>query len=123
MGLRCDDWRRSLPSAVVYRPWVRRFFDGVDSFAGNQSIGDSGEYTPEAAALRAGMRSGQALVLNFTIPCPATPKVDCMAIWVAWGECEVDGSGQIMRYTIEADAMGGGEGCAHEDGFTQKVSC
>ena len=83
MGLRCDGWRRefthsftfsvkcefsapislhsvlctvagSLPLATTYRPWVRQHFDGISSFAGNQSIGLSRTYTPAAAAIRAG---------------------------------------------------------------------
>ena len=64
----------SVPNAALYRPWVRQFFEGVPSHAGNQSIGLEEKYTPEAAALRAGLRSGKALVLNFTQPCPVKCK-------------------------------------------------
>ena len=52
-----------------------------------------------------GLRSGKALVLNFSVPCPAVQPTDCYGIWVAIGECEVDGSGMMMRFTIEVDAM------------------
>ena len=80
-------------------------------------------YTPEAAALRAGLRSGQALVLNFTTPCPQPTKVDCAAVWLAWGECEADGSGRVMRYTVERDAVAGGAECPHDDGYSEKHPC
>jgi hypothetical protein len=113
MGLRCDGWRKSMP--VGYRPWVKAAFDGVPSAA-------VGSYTPEAAAIRAGLESGRALVLNFTQPCPPTVKSDCRAIWVAWGECEADGQ-QVMRYTVEVDAEAGGAPCQHEDGFAQRQAC
>ena len=54
----------SLPLATTYRPWVRQHFDGISSFAGNQSIGLSGTCTPAAAAIRAG----------------ATPTFECHAV-------------------------------------------
>jgi hypothetical protein len=123
MGLRCDDWRRSMPDKSKYRAWVKKSFDGVPSFAGNQSTGESQPYTPGAAALRAGLRSGRALVQNFSVPCPPVTKARCVGIWVASGECEVDGSGRFMRYTVEVAAVAGGAACPHEDGFLQKQPC
>lgn len=65
-GLYCDGWRRSVPDPTKYRPFVKHAFASV------MGIPEHGHYTPEAAALRSGLRTGQALVLNFTIPC-ATP--------------------------------------------------
>jgi hypothetical protein len=121
MGLRCDGWRRSLPNPKIFRPWVKAHFANVPSFAGNQSIGKSQPYTVEAAAIRAGLRSGKALVLNFTELCPPVTRRDCVGIWVAVGEHETDGSGRVMRYTIETEAMVGGTACPHEDGYTQKM--
>jgi hypothetical protein len=100
MGLRCDEFRRTIPSAAKYRPWVKARFDGVPSAA-------SGEYTPQAAAIRSSLASGKALVLNFTIPCPPLTKQDCRSIWVAWGECEAGGT-QVRRFTVEQDATLGG---------------
>ena len=38
-------------------------------------------------------------------------------------QCETDGSGIMMRYTIEADPIGGGAACAHEDGYAAKRPC
>eukprot|EP01051_Picozoa_sp_SAG22_P008108 SAG22_NODE_600_length_8677_cov_18.222429_6_plen_309_part_00 len=123
MGLRCDGWRRSMPDKSKYRSWVKTAFDGVPSFAGNQSIGESQPYTPEAAALRAGLRSGLALINNFSAPCPLAKRRDCAGFWAASGECEADGSGQFMRYTVEVAAVAGGAACAHPDGFLQKRPC
>lgn len=127
MGLRCDEFRRSLPLASLYRPWVRRFFNGVPSAA-------DGDYTPTAAALRAGLESGRALVLNFTRPCPPLPKAqDCRAIWVAAGECSPGGGAlaitnttatmQVMRYTIEDEPTKGGVPCEFEDGLEHARPC
>ena len=123
MGLVCDGWRRTMPDPTKYRPWVKAAFDGVPSFSHQQWVTKSEPYTPEAAALRAGLRSGQALVLNFTTPCPPPTKVDCAAVWLAWGECEADGSGRVMRYTVERDAVAGGAECPHDDGYSQKHPC
>ena len=92
-----------------------RVFEGVPSSAG-------GPYTPAAAAVRAGLESGRALVLNFTKPCAAPVRTDCRGIWLAWGECEADGH-QVMRFTVEEDAQAGGANCAHDDGYTQRVPC
>ena len=114
-GLRCNEWRRTMPSPALYRPWVRQRFEGVPSAAG-------GSYTPAAAAVRSSMASGRTLVFNFTQPCPALVKQDCQAIWVAWGECEAGGT-QVMRYTVEQDAVLGGVECAHGDGFEQARAC
>jgi hypothetical protein len=80
MGLRCDEFRRSLPSTAKYRPWVKAAFADVPS-----SPPSDEKYTPAAAAARAKLRSGKALVLNFTEPCPPLLTSDCQAIWVAWG--------------------------------------
>ena len=38
-------------------------------------------------------------------------------------QCETDGSGIMMRYTIEAGPIGGGAACAHEDGYAAKRPC
>ena len=103
--------------------WVKAAFDGVPSFSHQQWVTKNEPYTPEAAALRAGLRSGQALVLNFTTPCPQPTKVDCAAVWLAWGECEADGSGRVMRYTVERDAVAGGAECPHDDGYSEKHPC
>ena len=115
MGLRCDGWRRSIPVARLYRPWVKQTFADVPSAA-------DGDYTPEAAGIRASMHSGLMLIHNFTQPCPAPTKADCHAIWVAWGECEADGY-QVMRYTIEEYPRLGGSSCEYSDGFAQRQRC
>ena len=117
-GLHCNDgFRRSLPVKSLYRPWVKQRFDGVPSAA-------VGEYTPEAAAVRAGLRSGQALLLNFSSPCPATaPKSDCEGIWLAWGECELDSHEQVVRFTVEVEPAGGGKPCTHLDGTAARRPC
>lgn len=116
IGLRCDGWRRALPQHSRYRPWVKRFFDGVPSAA-------VGSYTPAAAAIRSSMASGLELVYNFTDPCPvSTAPVDCKAIWVAWGECMASGL-QIWRYTVERHAENGGAACVHADGYVAMKSC
>ena len=116
MGLRCDEWRKALPVASLYRPWVKHRFEGVPSSA-------PGPYTPAAAAVRAGLRSGAALTQDFVRPCAkGVARRDCRAIWVAWGGCERGGT-QIMRYTIERGAAGGGAPCEHEDGVVQKRTC
>ena len=117
IGLRCDGWRRHLPVAAKYRPWVKAAFEGVPSTA-------SGEYSPEAAAIRAGLASGKALVQTFTEPCPPPPaaKTECRAYWLAWGECEADGL-QTMRYTIEDEPSAGALPCAYTDGYSQRQPC
>ena len=116
MGLRCDGWRKSLPLASLYRPWVQSTFAGVPSSGG-------GPYTPEAAAVRASMKSGLVLTQNFTRPCPVpVARTDCRAIWVAWGECQSSGQ-QIMRYTVEQSATTDGNPCEHEDGFARQRPC
>lgn len=117
MGLRCDEFRRSLPSPAKYRPWVKAAFADVPS-----SPPSDEKYTPAAAAARAKLRSGKALVLNFTEPCPPLSSSDCEAIWVAWGECQADGE-QVWRYTIEKEPTLGGKACDHEDGFAQMFAC
>ena len=83
---------------------------------------DNGDYTPEAAGIRASMHSGLVLIHNFTQPCPTPTKADCHAIWVAWGECEADGY-QVMRYTIEEYPRLGGFACEYSDGFAQRQRC
>eukprot|EP01046_Picozoa_sp_COSAG06_P049857 COSAG06_NODE_7763_length_2384_cov_1.602188_2_plen_253_part_00 len=65
MGLVCDGWRQTLPDPTKYRPWVKNAFNGVPSFSHDQWVTKNVRYTPEAAALRAGLRSGQALTQNF----------------------------------------------------------
>lgn len=80
-------------------------------------------YIDSGGSCGTGLRSGKALVLNFTVPCPPVQPTDCHAIWVAIGECETDGSGIMMRFTIEVDAMAGGVGCLHEDGYVEKRPC
>eukprot|EP01043_Picozoa_sp_COSAG02_P036980 COSAG02_NODE_2747_length_8108_cov_3.195405_5_plen_294_part_00 len=117
MGLRCDEFRRSLPSSAIYRPWVKAAFADVPS-----SPPPGQKYTPTGAAARAKVRTGRALVLNFTQPCPPLTPTDCESIWVAWGECQADGQ-QMWRYTIEKEPVLGGKACQHEDGYTHMVSC
>ena len=117
MGLRCDEFRRSIPSAALYRPWVKAAFAGVSSHPAA-----SEKYTPAGAAARAKLRSGKALVLNFTRPCPALVKADCEAVWLAWGECQADGQ-QVRRYTVEKEPVLGGTACEHEDGFAASFPC
>ena len=115
MGLRCDEYRRALPDPTKYRPWVRDFFAGVPSAA-------SGKYTPAAASIRAGMESGKQLVTQYTMKCPPLEKTDCEAVWLAWGECQADGT-QVVRYTVEVEAAAGGAACEHEDGFAKSRAC
>eukprot|EP00035_Acanthoeca_spectabilis_P008349 m.152458 g.152458 ORF g.152458 m.152458 type:complete len:932 (+) comp14323_c0_seq3:85-2880(+) len=117
MGLYCDGWRRNLPSAPLCRPYVKKAFDDVTALPAH------GHYTPEAAAIRSGLRTGRALVLNFTVPCPATlPQTHCRGVWLTWGECEANGV-QIMRYTIETPALGGGAPCPWLDGTAAARPC
>ena len=92
-----------------------RVFAGVPSAA-------TGKYTPEAAAVRGSVRSGQALVLNFTQPCPPVAKADCSGWWADWGECETNGH-KVVRFTVEVEAAGGGKPCAHMDGDAARHSC
>jgi hypothetical protein len=115
-GLYCDEWRRSIPDARKYRPFVKDAFDGLTALG-------HGHYTPEAASQRSGVRTGQALVLNFTVPCPASPPpTDCAGVWLAWGECQSDGQ-QLLRYTIDTPAMSGGKACPWLDGHVSFVGC
>ena len=37
-GLVCDEFRRAIPDPKQYRPFVRKYFDGIPSFAGDNSI-------------------------------------------------------------------------------------
>jgi hypothetical protein len=72
----------------------------------------------------AGLRSGQALMLNFTEPCPATlEQSDCEAVWLDWGECESSDSRKVMRYTVEREATAGGAACEHLDGYQERHAC
>jgi hypothetical protein len=43
-GLVCDEFRRSIPDPRQYRPFVKQTFDGIPSFAG-----DNSKYTPVSA--------------------------------------------------------------------------
>ena len=88
MKLRCD-------SFVAHRPlrWHAQGQGGA-------------RWRPEAAGgptrprpHRFALAGHSGLVLNFTQPCPPLSKTDCSAIWVAWGECEADGT-QTMRFTV-----------------------
>lgn len=117
-GLHCDGWRRRIPDSLRYRPWVKAAFDGVPA------LPEHGHYTPEAAALRSQVRTGQVLTQNFTVACPPTQTVqtDCVGIWLAWGECQSSGQ-QLMRYTIETPALAGGKECAWLDGHASFVRC
>jgi hypothetical protein len=115
-GLRCDEWRRSVPDPLKYRPWIKDAFATLTANAG-------GRYTPEAAHARSSIRSGQALVINFSMPCPAILNSDCKAIWLDWGECERIGNHKIMRYTIEAEEVGAGAPCEHLDGSQERHLC
>lgn len=114
-GLYCDGWRRSIPTAAKYRPYVK------EAFAGVMALPAHGHYTPEAAALRSGLRTGQALIVNFTVPCQAPARTDCAGVWLAWGECH--SGGQLMRYTVETPALAGGEPCPMLDGHTATRPC
>ena len=79
--------------------------------------------TPEAASVRSGFRSGRALVLNFTVPCPPlTPGVDCAGVWLGFGECEANGT-QLLRFATEVDATPGGRRCRHLEGETKRRPC
>ena len=80
-------------------------------------------YTPEAAAVRAGLRSGKQLVLKDTVQCPPLTPQDCSGIWLAWGECEISTRHQIMRWTIEVPALDGGSQCSDADGAVKQVPC
>lgn len=114
-GLYCDEWRRSLPDATKYRPFVK------NAFADVMGLPEHGHYTPAAAELRSGLRTGQALVLNFTVPCPLLERRDCYGVWLAWGECGP--SGQSMRYTVEYTALAGGAACPWRDGHVAMQKC
>lgn len=115
-GLFCDGWRRRVPDAKQYRPFVKRAFDGVPALPAH------GHYTPEAAELRSRVRTGRALVQNFTVACPALGNQDCVGIWLAWGECQRNNK-QLMRYTIDTPALMRGKQCPWLDGYTKFVSC
>lgn len=129
-GLRCDEFRTKLPTPSVYRPWVKEAFAGVPSTAPKGS-----KYTPEAAEIRGGLRSGQRLVLTDTVACPPLQKQDCSGSWLAWGECErgvvvgsratgIPASGvQIMRWTVEQPALNGGACCIVADGTAKQFAC
>jgi len=114
-GLQCDEWRRSMPMKSLFRPWVKAFFEEVPSTA-------SGDYTPEAAALRASMRSGMALTQNFTQPCPPLTKTDCVGVWLDWGECMSEKT-KLRRFTIETEVAAGGIECDRLDGDVEAFSC
>lgn len=115
-GLQCDGYRRTMPDKAAFRSWVRAYFEDTPSAAG-------GHYTPEAAALRASMRSGQALIQNFTKPCPpVVPNRDCIGVWLHWGEC-MPNKEMILRYTIEREATTGGKRCSNREGDTKSVPC
>ena len=43
-GLRCDEFRRKIPSKQLYRPWVKAAFEALPA------NGLGGGYTPEKAA-------------------------------------------------------------------------
>jgi hypothetical protein len=115
-GLVCDEWRRKMPAKSAYRPWVKDAFEGVPSAAPGGS-----KYTPEAAQVRAGLRSGKYLI-GLNMPCPPVATRDCEGAWLAWGECEAGGR-RTVRWTVEQPATGGGKQCQHLDGDTQQVAC
>lgn len=114
-GLQCDGWRRRLPDAGAYRPWVLKTFKGLPS-----SSPAGAAYTREAAALRSGLRSGEALLGNYAVPCPMAGRADCSGAWTPWGECEVDGQ-RVERWTFAAPTMA--DMCAEEEGATRRVQC
>jgi hypothetical protein len=116
-GLYCDGWRRSIPQASRYRRFVK------EAFAGVMALPEHGHYTPAAAALRSSVRTGRALVLNFTVPCPThLPQMGCVGVWLGWGECQANGQ-MLMRYTVESAALGGGAACPWVDGYTSMHPC
>eukprot|EP00937_MAST-01D_sp_MAST-1D-sp2_P001911 g1911.t1 len=115
-GLVCDEFRRALPDPARYRPWVKRFFEGVPSAA------PAGEpYTPGAAAVRSALRSGAQLV-QWTAACPPLEPADCRGAWLAWGECEANRT-KVVRWTTERFAQAGGRACDDEEGATTRVPC
>ena len=121
-------WRSDLQAPgreaiSTYLGDLRRMCRCTAAFAGVSSHPPADEkYTPAGAAARAKLRSGKALVLNFTRPCPALVKADCEAVWLAWGECQADGQ-QVRRYTVEKEPVLGGTACEHEDGFAASFPC
>jgi hypothetical protein len=79
-GLRCDEFRKRMPNKATYRAWVRNAFDGVPSHGPLCSQADPScprwTYTPEAAAVRAGLRSGRKL-LDESVLCPPLQRTNC----------------------------------------------
>ena len=76
----------------------------------------------EAASIRSGLRSGYALVVNFTVPCPPLEQTYCEGIWLGFGECEANRT-QLQRFAIEVNAAAGGQPCAHLEGETSRAPC
>jgi hypothetical protein len=116
-GLRCDQWRKSMPSPAAYRPWVRAAFAHLNSSGGPT-------YSREIATEISGLRSGKHLLLGLTKPCPSpsSSSVDCEGVLLPWGQCEANGT-QIMRWTVEQFGVGAGKPCEYRDGTELRVSC
>jgi hypothetical protein len=126
IGLRCDEFRRSMPAKATYRAWARRYFDGVASHCpicwGNaKTPGCPIVYTAAAATKIASMESG-AKLLGMTEPCPPLSKTDCEGELLPWGQCQADGK-MVFRFTIEVEAALGGAPCAREDGEAVSLLC
>ena len=126
IGLRCDEFRRSLPPKAAYRAWAREFFAGVPSHTpicspGTEAPGCPSLYTAAAATKIASMESG-AKLLGMTEPCPPMAKTDCVGELLPWGQCQADGE-MVFRFTVEVEAALGGAPCAREDGEAVSLAC
>lgn len=115
VGLYCDQWRKSMPSKALYRKWIKAEFEGIPSEA-------TGPYTPDGAAARSSVRSGPKLIQQFNEPCPPLTRADCAGAWLAFGECQLDGT-QIQRFTVEQVALAGGMACPYTEGTLRSSSC
>ena len=132
-GLRCDEFRRSMPSKAEYRAWAREYFDGISSYnpicrsrptkAEQQRCWHSkaNTYSAAAATKIASMESG-AKLLGIHRACPPLTKSDCISELLPWGQCQANGK-QVFRFTIQAEATLGGVPCEHEDGEPIVLPC
>ena len=74
-GLECDGWRRRAPAKSSYRRWVKASLLDLSSAAAKDA-----RYSPEAALRRTSLRSGEKLVHELSVPCPATPRHPNLAL-------------------------------------------
>ena len=126
IGLRCDEFRRSMPIKAAYRAWARQFFEGVASqcpicWPNTKAPGCPNVYTAAAATKIASMASGVKL-LGMIEQCPPLVKTDCIGELLPWGQCQADGK-MVFRFTVEVQAALGGAPCAHEDGESVPLPC